>query len=145
VHQLFTSGEIDFTLSNNDGEVDNKVLQGLFPETARAFVFDGGTIQNTHYVGIPRRARSLAGALVTANFLISPEAQFEKAKPSVWGDGTVLATAKLAPPWPERFRDVPERRFAPRREDIADKALMELAPEYMIRIAEDFRKNVIEK
>jgi putative spermidine/putrescine transport system substrate-binding protein len=143
LHQLFTSGEVDFTMSNNDGDVDNKVLQGLFPDTARAYVLDDGTIQNTHYVGIPRRARNLAGALVTANFLISPEAQFEKAKPSVWGDGTVLALPLLEKEWQERFRNIPERTHSPTRESIQPKALQELAPEYMIRLYEDFRKNVL--
>jgi putative spermidine/putrescine transport system substrate-binding protein len=143
LHQLFASGEVDFTMSNNDGEVDNKVLQGLLPDTARAYVFDSGTIQNTHYLGIPRNARHLAGALVAANFMISPEAQYEKMKPAVWGDGTVLAVDRLPSPWPERFRAIPERRFSPRRADIQPKALRELSPEYMIRIFEDFRTHVL--
>lgn len=144
VHQLVASGEVDFTLSNNDGEVDNKVLQGLFPDSARAFVFERGTIQNTHYVGIPRRARHKAAALVVANLLISPEAQYEKLKPSVWGDGTVLATARLPEKWRAKFEDVPERKHAPKRSEIQPHALMELAPEYMIRLYKDFRKHVLE-
>ena len=143
LHQLFASGEVDFTMSNNDGEVDNKILQGLLPDTARAFVFDEGTIQNSHYLGIVKNARHVAGALVAANFMISPEAQYEKLKPGVWGDGTVLAVARLAPPWPERFAHVPERRYAPKRSDIEARALMELAPEYMIRIFDDFRTHVL--
>ena len=143
LHQLFASGEVDFTMSNNDGEVDNKVLQGLLPDSARAYVFDSGTIQNSHYLGIVKNARHVAGALVVANFMISPEAQYEKIKPSVWGDGTILSTERLPPPWPERFRDVPDRRYAPKRTDIQPRALMELAPEYMIRVFEDFRTNVL--
>ena len=145
LHQLFTSNEVDFTMSNNDGEVDNKILQGLFPETVRAYVFDSGTIQNTHYLGIARNARHPAGALVAINFMASPEAQYEKMKPSVWGDTTVLATERLPDPWPGRFRNVPDRRYAPKRSEIQGKALPELAPEYMIRIFEDFRTNVLQK
>jgi putative spermidine/putrescine transport system substrate-binding protein len=144
LHQLFASGEVDFTMSNNDGEVDNKVLQGLLPDSARAYVLDAGTIQNSHYLGIVKNARHVAGALVVVNFMISPEAQYEKLKPGVWGDGTVLSTERLPSPWPERFRDIPDRRYAPRRADIQPKALMELAPEYMIRIFDDFRKRVLE-
>ena len=145
LHQLFASGEVDFTMSNNDGEVDNKILQGLLPDTARAYVFDEGTIQNSHYLGIVKTARHVAGALVAVNFMISPEAQYEKLKPAVWGDGTVLAISRLPAPWPERFQDVPERRYAPKRSDIQGRALMELAPEYMIRISEDFRTHVLPK
>ncbi len=143
LHRLFASGEVDFTMSNNDGEVDNKIVAGLLPETSRAYVFDSGTIQNTHYLGITKNARHLAGALVAVNFLISPEAQFEKAKPAVWGDGTILAEGRLPAPWPRHFRDIPERRYSPKRADIQKQALMELAPEYMIRLFEDFRTHVL--
>jgi putative spermidine/putrescine transport system substrate-binding protein len=143
LHQLFASGEVDFTMSNNDGEVDNKVLQGLFPDSARALVFQGGTIQNSHYVGIPKGAVHVAGALVTANLLISPEAQYEKLKPAVWGDGTVLAVSRLSPLWRDRFENVPERRHAPKRSEIQGQALPELSPEYMVRLYEDFRKHVL--
>ncbi len=143
MHQLFASGEIDFTMSNNDGEVDNKVLQGLFPETARAYVPDFGSVQNSHYLGIPARAPDKAGALVTINFLQSPAAQLRKLDPSVWGDGTILDIGRLPGAWPERFQNVPGRRFAPRREVIAPLALQEPAPEYMIRLYDDFRTHVI--
>lgn len=144
LHQLFASGEIDFTMSNNDGEVDNKILQGIFPETARAFVMGGGTIQNSHYLGIPRLSPRRAAALVVADFLISPEAQLEKLDPRVWGDGTVLDLTRLPPEWRERFENLPQRRFAPRRSEIAGKAIAEPDAQYMVRIFEDFRKLVIE-
>ncbi len=145
LYQLFAGGEVDFTMSNNDGDVDNKILQGLLPDTARAYVLDGGTIQNSHYLGIARHARHVAGALVAINFMASPEAQYEKLKPSVWGDGAILDVPKLPPPWPERFAQVPDRRYAPKRSEIQGKALMELAPEYMIRLFDDFRTHVLQK
>ena len=56
----------------------------------------------------------------------------------------MLDPEKLPAEWREKFRSLPERRFAPKREDIQDKALRELAPEYMIRLYDDFRKYVIE-
>lgn len=143
LHQLFAAGELDFTMSNNDGEVDNKVVQGLFPDTARAYVLDGGTIQKSHYMGIPKRAAHLAGALVTVDFLLSPEAQYEKLKPAVWGDGTVLDVARLPAEWKAKFENVPRRRFAPKRSEIQGKALREPDAQYMIRLFEDFRKHVL--
>ena len=144
LHQLFAGAEIDFTMSNNDGDVDNKVLSGLFPLSSRGYVPGWGTIQNTHYLGIVNRSANLAAAMAAVNFLISPEAQLEKMKPAVWGDGTVLSLAKLPPEWRARFSDVPGRRYAPPRSEIQDKALRELDPQYMIRLYEDFRKHVIE-
>ena len=143
LHQLFAAGEVDFTMSNNDGEVDAKVLQGLFPESARAYALAGGTIRNTHYLGIPRGASHVAGALVTIDTLLTPEAQYEKLKPAVWGDGTVLALDRLTPEWRTRFAEVPERRHAPPRAELEPRALKEPAPEYMIRLFEDFRREVL--
>lgn len=144
MHQLFASGELWFTMSNNDSEVDNKVLQGLFPETTRAYVWESGTIQNSHYLGIPRLSANKAGAMVVANFLLSPEAQYRKQDPQVWGDGTVLALDRLPEEWQQRFRELPGRKYAPRREEMQQRALPELAPEYMIRLADDFRKKIVE-
>ena len=143
LHQLFANGEIAFTMSNNESEVDNKIVQGLFPDNSRAYVPEHGTIRNTHYLGIPRIASEKAAAMVVINFLQSPEAQFEKLKPSVWGDGTVLSQERLPEEWQTRFNDVPGRRQAPDREEIRRRALQEPGPEYMIRIFEDFRTHVV--
>jgi putative spermidine/putrescine transport system substrate-binding protein len=143
LHQLFSSGEIAFTMSNNDSEVDNKIAEGLFPKRSRAYVPESGTIQNSHYMGIPKNSANKAEAMVVINFLMSPEAQFEKMKPEVWGDGTVLSMEKLPDEWQRRFADIPGRDRAPDREEIRDRALMEPAPEYMIRIFEDFRSEIV--
>lgn len=143
MHQMFANGELWFTMSNNDGEVDNKIAQGSFLDWARAYVLESGTIQNTHYLGITAHSPHKAAAMVVINYLISPEAQYEKLKPAIWGDGTVLATDKLPQSWQNKFNNVPSRKYAPKRADIQSYALMELAPEYMIRLQEDFRKEII--
>ena len=143
MHQMFANGELWFTMSNNDSEVDNKVLQGLFPETARAYILESGTIQNSHYLGIPKLAGRKAAAMVVSNFLISPAAQYRKQDPAYWGDGTVLDLSRLPAEWREKFAELPNRRYAPDRTEMQPKALLELAPEYMIRLAEDFRREII--
>jgi putative spermidine/putrescine transport system substrate-binding protein len=141
---LFGNGEVDFTMSFNDGQVDNKIASGLFPASSEAYALTSGTLRNTHYLGIAARSGHVAGALVVANFLISPEAQFEKLKPAVWGDGTVLDVARLPAPWPERFAHVPGRLHAPARAAIEPYALREPAPETMIRITSDFRRQILD-
>ncbi len=70
LHQLFANGEVDFTMSNNDGEVDSKVAQGVLPAESRAFTLRSGTIRNTHYLGIPRNSPRPEAALVLINQLI---------------------------------------------------------------------------
>lgn len=143
MHQLFANGELWFTMSNNDAEVDNKIQEGLFPTTAHAYVPNFGSIQNSHYMGIPKLSGNKAGAMLVCNFLLSPEAQYYKMNPQVWGDGTVLDLNKLSSEWKSKFQTLPTRKYAPKRDEIQSKSLQELAPEYMIRLAEDFRKNII--
>lgn len=144
MHQLFASGELWFTMSNNDGDVDNKIAQGLFPETSRAYVPAFGSIQNSHYLGITRHSAHKSAAMAIANFMISPEAQRKKMEPQTWGDGTILDLQKLTPDWKAQFDSIPGRKYSPRRSEIQPKAIMEPAPEYMIHLFEDFRTQVIE-
>ena len=68
----------------------NAIANNELPDTVRSYVFEKGTIGNTHFVAIPYNANATAGALMLANFLISPEAQARKQDPDVWGDPTVL-------------------------------------------------------
>ncbi len=145
MHQMFANGELWFTMSNNDAEVDNKIQQGLFDTTARAYVPEFGSIQNSHYLGIPKQSGNKAAAMVVANFMLSPEAQLQKADPAIWGDGTVLALQKLPDDWRAKFQNLPTRKYSPKRSNIQQNALMELAPEYMIRLYDDFRTEVIEE
>ena len=144
MHQLYANGELYITMSNNDAEVDNKVEDGLFPKSSRGYVLDHGTIRNSHYMGIAKYAVHKAAAMVVANFLISPEAQYQKLKPDVWGDGTVLNTGSLPGNWPEKFRQISKHKRAPSKEVLHKHDLQELAPEYMIHLYEDFRTHVIQ-
>ena len=139
LHQLFANGEIDFTMSMNDGEVDNKIANGLFPATASAYALASGTIANSHYLGIVARAAHKAAAMVVINELQSPQAQYEKQQPAVWGDGTVLDVARLPPPWPARFAAMTGRTHAPPRSELVSRALAEPSAELMIRLERDFR------
>jgi putative thiamine transport system substrate-binding protein len=66
------------------------------PPTTIAWQHRDGTIGNTHFVAIPVNAQAKAAAQVTANFLLSPEAQARKADLTLWGDPTVLDMDKLS-------------------------------------------------
>lgn len=143
LHQLFANGELDFSMSFNDGEVANKVYSGLFPATATAYALTTGVIQNTHYLGIVSRSGNKAAAMVTADFLMSPAAQLHKLNPAIWGDGTVLSTDKIPPEWRNRFATAMQRRYAPRRSEIQAFARREPAPELMVELMDDFRSWVL--
>jgi putative thiamine transport system substrate-binding protein len=101
--RLLGDGEVDWALAFNPSEANRAIRAGELPDAIRATFFRGGTLSNSHYVAIPFNARSREGAMVVANFLLSPEAQARKADESVWGDPTVLAVGRLTPPERQRF------------------------------------------
>lgn len=107
LNTLFADGEIDFSFSYHQGEASRNILDGLFKETVRTFVFDEGTITNTHFVAIPYNAEDKAAAMVVANFLLSPEAQLKKAIPEVWGDFPAIQPSRLPAEWQHKFETLP--------------------------------------
>lgn len=94
--QLLDDGELDIAISFNPNEASAAVRGGQLPDTVRTYVFDNGTIGNTHFVSIPWNANAAAGAMVVADFLLSPEAQARKADPEFWGEPTVLDMQQLS-------------------------------------------------
>jgi putative spermidine/putrescine transport system substrate-binding protein len=142
LHRLFANREVDFTMSNNHNEVVTKVRQGIFPPTARALLLRDGTIANAHYTGIPANAPNPAGAMVVADFLLSPEAQLQKLRPEVWADGTVLAVEKLPPEWRARFAALEQDPRALPRDSLRRYAVPEVAPGYHERLAADWRERI---
>ena len=105
--QLLADGEIDFAISYHPAEASKMIQDGLYPDTVRTFVFDEGTIANTHFVAIPFNATDKAGAMVLANFLLSAEAQLKKADPAVWGDFPAIDTGRLDAEWQSKFKALP--------------------------------------
>ena len=93
---LLSDSEIDIGMTFNPGEASSAIAEGIFPDSVRSFVMDYGSIGNAHFVAIPFNANAKAGAMVVANFLLSPEAQARKADENIWGDPTVLAYDKLS-------------------------------------------------
>lgn len=101
--QLLADNEVDIAFAFSPAEASNAIANNELPGTVRSFVFSGGTLGNTHFVAIPYNAAAKEGALVFANFLISPEAQLRKQDPQIWGDPTVLDTTSLTQEMQDKF------------------------------------------
>jgi putative spermidine/putrescine transport system substrate-binding protein len=142
LHRLFANGEVDFSMSNNQHEVVTKIRQGILPASARALLLEDGTIANTHYVGIPANAPNPRGAMVVADFLLSPEAQVEKRRPEVWADGTVLGRERLPVEWAARFAALDTVPGALPDSQLARLARPEVAAEYHDRIVAEWRRRI---
>ncbi len=135
--QLMNDGEIDLALSFNPNEPSNAIANFELPDTVRSYVLDGGTIGNASFVAIPYNANAKAGALVLANFLLSPQAQARKQDPAVWGNGTVLAMDKLAPEDRARFEAI-DRGVATLTPAELGEARPEPHPSWMVRLEQDW-------
>ncbi len=116
MRRLLADGEIDIAFAFNPADASSAIANGELPDSVRSFVFEDGTLGNTHFVAIPFNANAAAGAMVFADFLMSPEAQAKKQDPHVWGDPTVLAIDGLSAEDRARF-------------DALDLGIATLAPE----------------
>ena len=93
--QLLDDNELAMAISFNPGEAQSSVQNGTLPPTVRAVAMSKGALTNSHFLAIPFNASARAGAMVVANFLLSPAAQTRKADPAFWGDPSVLDPARL--------------------------------------------------
>jgi putative thiamine transport system substrate-binding protein len=106
LRRLLGDGEIDIGFTFHPADVSAAIANLELPDTVRSHVLHGGTIGNVHFVAIPFNAAHKAGAMVLANFLLSPEAQARKQDPAVWGDSTVLDPDLLTPEDRARFESL---------------------------------------
>lgn len=95
--QLLADGELEIAFSFNQSEASAAIANGELPETVRSWVLEGGTIGNANFVAIPYNANAKEGAMVFANFLMSPEAQARAQDPEVLGNFTILDVDTLMP------------------------------------------------
>lgn len=103
MRRLLADDEIAIAFAFNPATASNAIANHELPDTVRSFVFDNGTLGNTHFLAVPFNASAKAGAMVLADFMMSPEAQARKQDAAVWGDPTVLAMNKLSPEDRARF------------------------------------------
>ncbi|WP_051412214.1 ABC transporter substrate-binding protein [Halonatronum saccharophilum] len=96
LNNMFVDGELMATMAYSSILTSGEIASGNFPETARTFVLENGTIANTHFLAIPFNSPNKAGALVAANFLAGFEAQVSKFDPQIWGDMPIFSYEKLS-------------------------------------------------
>ena len=108
LHQLLDDGEVDLLHGVQSGRsVGGDHAPAVCPRRCAP------SSSRTAPSATPTSSRSrsmppiTAGAMVVADFLMSPEAQVHKQDPRVWGDGTVLDLDALAPEDRARFDALP--------------------------------------
>lgn len=143
ISQMFSNGEVDFTVAFGLADVDRKVTEGVYPPTAKEYILKAGCTHNTNYLGIPFNSANKEAAMAVCNFLISPEAQIKKCDFTVWGGSLVLDYKKLDKVSKAAYNALPKLKYGIADAEVTAKSIKETDPKYMLRVGEDFRKFVI--
>lgn len=93
---LFEEGAVDLSISYAPGGATTAPGDG---RASRAFVLADGALASAHFLAIPFDAPNKIGAMVLANFLLGPEAQFAKLQPENWGDLPALSVPLVPETW----------------------------------------------
>ncbi len=144
IAQLYATGEVNFGFSFGFTAVDKGIKEGLFPKTTIGYVLKSGSIHNANYLAIPYNAPNKEGALVVINYLISPEAQIEKSDINNGGGSPIFDISKLSPEMKAKYDALEKPKYGMTEQEVLAKAIVEPHSMYMIKVAEDFRKKVIE-
>lgn len=143
LHQLFQDGEVDITMTYSPALMSSMIDQGLVPDTVRTYVWEEGTIGNTHFLAIPDNAPNKEGALALANFLLSPDAQLSKYEPVNWGDLMALDLTKLESETITTLESIDQGIATLSSEELQSHSLPEIASGYIPVIEELWKERVV--
>lgn len=141
---LFKNGEIDMTMGFEIGKTAGLISSGVYPETVSTFVFDTGTIGNSHYLAVPFNAPQKAGALLVMDFLQSPEAQIEKMKSEVWGDMPAFDVSQVGIHILDELNTIEEQPGNLTLKELTEHRNPEMKAQYIEWIKELWVKNLVE-
>lgn len=142
---LLANGEIDFAMEYDANRAANYIAQGRYPDTIRTFVFNTGTVANTSYVAIPYNAANPAGAMVLANFLLSPDYQVHITRPTPWGWMMAVDPTRLPPEQQAQVAEGERGIAALPPAALAAAALPEAGADWVKAIDDGWVANVLEK
>ena len=141
--RLFANGEVDFAYSYGAGFASERIKRGEYPETARTFVLDEGTISTYSFLTVPFNANNPAGAFVVINYLMSPEYQLRQARSL----GSIYPHKIDALSDDERkaVTGLPVGAATLPAEELAAHAVSDADSEYLERFEKDWREQVLLK
>ncbi len=144
LRRLMGDGELSLAFTFYPSEPAAAVADLELPPSVRSYVLDDGTLGNVHFVAIPFNSPRRAGAMVVADFLLSPEAQAHKQDLAVWGDRTVLDVARLPEADRARFA-IDEENPAMLPADALEKTLPEPHPSWMTALQAAWRERYVRR
>jgi putative spermidine/putrescine transport system substrate-binding protein len=140
---LFQRGEVGINMSYHPLHAQSKILDKSYPETVRTFIMNEGSIFNLHFTAIPANAPNKAGAMVVANFLLSPEAQLSKFLPANWGDLPAITLLTLSPEEQAKFNEVDLGVATLPINKLANNTTPEIPAEYLEALEKGWEEHVL--
>jgi len=140
---MYADGEVVMTMSYNPNHVAAMIQTGQFPETSQSFLFDKGTIGNTHFIAIPANASNIDGALAVINSVLSPQMQASKYDPENWGDLPVVDMNKLDETEKQLFSSVRIGKGVLPPEELLSKRVGELKADVAPVIEEIWQEEIM--
>ncbi len=142
LNDLFANKEVSLTFNYDPSQFGQEVKNGKYPETVRSYGFTDGTIGNTNYTIIPFNSPNKAAALVLQNLLLSGEAQYEKARPEVWGTTPAIDVSRTDEAIRAKFTSLTQHPSVVPTAELAKHALPELQAAWITAIEKGWLENV---
>ncbi len=145
MQQLFANREISLFFNYEPSRFGTLVENGTFPPSVRSYGLSDGTIGNTNYTAIPINSPNKAAAMVLQNLLLSGAAQYEKARPDVWGTAPAIDISRTSAAIQAKFASIKLPASVVSMEELAKHSLPELQASWISAIEKGWQKNVASK
>lgn len=142
---LLANGEIDFAMEYDANRASSYIKSGQYPATIQTYVLATGTPANISYVAIPYNAANPAGALVLANYLLSPAYQTGMAEVNSLGWGVAIDPNKLSADEQKALADAPRGAATLASAVLRGAALPEARASWVAPIDKGWEENVLQK
>jgi len=140
---MFADGELALSMSYSPYSVALSIEDGLYPQTARAFQFEKGTIGNTNYIAIAANSPNKAAAMVAINEIMS--AKLQASQFSVLKALPVVEYSKLTDDEKAMFDKVDIGKGAIPQDELLSKRLPEMPAKLVPIIEEIWAEEVVGK
>lgn len=143
--QMYSSGEVWMTMAYDPVKAAAEVKNGRFSESTRTFLWESGTVSNTHYLAIPFNSQHPDAAMVVINKLLSPEAQLTKLDPNYWGDLPALDLSALSEDQRSVFQSLDLGKATLPLDQLEANRLSEIPANYVEMIEKGWLSDVAKK
>jgi len=131
---MFSNREVDLLFSYDPATFGTGVETGQFPETLRSYGLSDGTLANTNYTIIPFNSPNKAATLVAQNVILSGLAQYEKARPEVWGAAPSIEVDRTPDDVQALFAGIEQHPSVVSGQELGQAALPELEADWIAAI-----------